>query len=87
MLEILNETVSKSPELIETEHPNSKYILLNYGDIQSPMGNLYCISTSSESYREICELADDFSSRGIPCMLSGSYNNGGAFGVQYEVKA
>ena len=34
MLEILNETVSKSPELVETEHPNSKYILLNYGDIQ-----------------------------------------------------
>lgn len=86
MLTVLNETSRRTPEGIEREYPNSKYILLNFGDIQNPLGNLYCISTSEDSYREICELADDFSDKGVPCMLSGSYNNGGAFGVQYEIK-
>ena len=87
MLKILDEKITKTPENIEAEYPNVKYILLNFGDIQSPLGNLYCISTTSDSFREICKIADDFSARGIPCMLSGSYNNGGAFGVQYEVEA
>ncbi len=86
MLTVLNEDTQRTPEVIEAEYPNSKYILLNYGDIQNPMGNLYCISTSAESFREICEIADGFSERGIPCMLSGSYYNGGAFGVQYDIK-
>ena len=86
MLKVLNETTQKTPDGIETEYPNSKYILLNYGDIQNPLGNLYCVSTSEDSYREICELADSFSERGVPCMLSGTYNNGGTFGVQYEIK-
>ena len=45
MFTVLNESVTKTPEAIEKEYPNSKYILLNYGDIQNPMGNLYCVST------------------------------------------
>ena len=85
MYTVLNEATRKTPEIVEREYPNSKYILLNFDDIQNPSGNLYCVSTSSDSFRQICEAADDFSNRGIPCMLAGSYNNGGAFGVQYEV--
>ena len=85
MYTILDEQVRKTPEAVEMEYPNSKYILLNFGDIQNPTGNLYSVSTSVESYRQICDAADDFSNRGIMCMLAGSYNNGGAFGVQYEV--
>ena len=86
MFTILDESIKKTPEVIEEEYPNCKYILLNFGDIQDPVGNLYCVSTSIDSYRNICETADDFSRRGVPCMLSGSYNNGGAFGVQYEIE-
>ncbi len=85
MFTVLNETNKRRPEDIEVEYPNSKYLLINFGDIQDPVGNLYCVSTSDDSFRDICEVADDFTDRGIPCMLSGSYNNGGAFGVQYEV--
>ena len=85
MFTVLNETNKRRPEDIEVEYPNSKYLLINFGDIQDPVGNLYCVSTSDDSFRDFCEVADDFTDRGIPCMLSGSYNNGGAFGVQYEV--
>lgn len=86
MLTILNEESQKTPEEIESQYPNCKYILVNFGSIQDPKGNLYCISSSDDSYRKICEVADELSSKGIACMLSGSYNNGGAFGVQYEVE-
>ena len=86
MFTVLDETRKRSPEDIEMEYPDCKYLLINFGDIQNPMGNLYCVSTSDDSFTEICEAADSFTDRGIPCMLSGSYNNGGAFGVQYEIK-
>ena len=86
MFTILNEEQKKHPEQVEQEFPNSKYILINFDDIQNPIGNLYCVSTSDDSYKELCEVADSFTERGVPCMLSGSYNNGGAFGVQYEIK-
>lgn len=87
MITVLDEAGKKTHEEIETEYPNSKYILINYGDIQNPLGNLYCVSQSDESFNEICRIADEFSRNGVPCMLSGSYNNGGAFGVQYEIEA
>ncbi len=86
MYTVLDEKVIKTPEIIELEYPNCKYLLVNYDDIQNPKGNLYSVSFSLESFRQICEAADEFSSRGIPCILAGSYNNGGAFGVQYEIK-
>ena len=86
MLNILDEKIKRTPEEIEHLYPNSKYILTNYGDIQYPSGNLYCVSESKDSYMEICEQADRFVSEGVPCMLSGSYNNWGDIGVQYEKK-
>ena len=61
-------------------------LILDYGDIQDPIGYLYCISESKESFKEICEKADEFARNNIPCILVGSYNNGGAFGVQYEIE-
>ena len=86
MFLILDEKRKVTPEVVEKEYPNSKYILLNFGDIQNPEGNLYCVSSSQDSFRQICETADGFADKGIPCMLSGSYNNGGAFSVQYEIE-
>ena len=87
MFTILNESEQKTPAAIEKEYPNCKYVLINFSNIQNPVGNLYCVSTSPDTYQEVCEAAEDFSSRGIMCMLSGSYNNGGAFGVQYEIES
>ena len=49
MFTVLNEKKKRSPEEVESEFPNRKYILINFGDIQNPMGNLYCVSTSDDS--------------------------------------
>lgn len=87
MYNVLNEKEKKSSITIEREYPDCKYILLNFDDIENPVGNLYSVSESKESYRQICEDADDFANRGITCILAGSYNNGGAFGVQYEIES
>ncbi len=86
MLTILDEKIKRTPEEVESLYPHSKYILLNYGSVQNPKGNLYCVSDSDDSFKDICNQIKKFSKEGIPCLVSGSYNNGGGIGVQYEVK-
>lgn len=84
MLTILDEKVRRTPEDIENQYENCKFILLDYGDIQYPNGFLYCVSESEDSYLDICEIADKFANGGTPCMLSGSYNNWIPPCVQHE---
>ncbi len=85
MLKILDEKKPRSPEDVEKEFKNCKYILINYGDIQNPKGFLYCVSQSNDSFDEICQTAYEITKSGKQCILLGSYDNGGAVGVQYEV--
>lgn len=49
-------------------------------------GYLYCVSTSDDSYDELIDERDRLEDSGKICVLGGNYNNGGAVGVQYEVK-
>ncbi len=86
MLKILDEKIRKTPENIEKEYPNCKYIITNFTDIQNMDGYLYCISADNDSFYDICVVQENLEKKGIPSYLLGSYNNGGAFGVQYEVK-
>ncbi len=50
-------------------------------------GYLYCVSTSNESYTELYRERNKLRDEGKICVVGGSYNNGGAIGVQYEYKA
>ncbi|MBQ6734328.1 MAG: hypothetical protein IJR00_05390 [Lachnospiraceae bacterium] len=86
MLQILDEKELRSADSIEDEYKNCKYILIGFNSVEDPTGYLYCVSTSDESYHDICSIKNDFARRRIPCMLRGSYNNGGGLGVQYEIK-
>ena len=86
MLKILNEDTLRTPGDIESEYSNSKYILLNYGDIQNPKGFLYCVSGSADSFDDISREIYNLTKEGKQCILLGSYDNGGAVGVQYEIK-
>ena len=47
MLKILDEKIRKTPENIEKEYPNCKYIITNFTDIQNMDGYLYCIDRKS----------------------------------------
>ncbi len=45
MLKILDEKIRKTPENIEKEYPNCKYIITNFTDIQNMDGYLAQIMT------------------------------------------
>ena len=85
MLQVLDEKIQRTPEDVEREYSNCKYILKDYGDIQNPNGFIYCVSDSNDTFDEICQMIYDLTKDGVQCMLLGSYNNGGAVGVQYEI--
>ena len=86
MLNILDEKEIRTSESIENEYKHCKFILTDYSGLENPSGRLYCVSTSDESYREICRIANQFARQNIPSILMGSYDNGGGPGVQYEVE-
>lgn len=62
------------------------YIIDSYDKIADEGGYLYCISTSNESYMDLIRERERLQDSGKICVLGGSYNNGGAVGVQYEYK-
>lgn len=88
MLKILNEKVLKTDDEIEDQYRDCKYISIidSYDKIAENNGYLYCISTSEDSFRQLIDESDKLQKQGKCCVIGGSYNNGGAVGVQYELK-
>ena len=88
MLKILNEKVLKSDMEIRSLYKDCKYVYIidSYDKVVDDEGYLYCVSTSDDSYDELIDERDRLEDDGKICDLGGSYNNGGAVGVQYEIK-
>ena len=86
MLQMINDDRIWTPEEIEKKYKDCKYILYDFKNLQDIKGKLYCVSESNESFRDICRINYNMAKKGINSILLGSYNNGGAVGVQYEVK-
>lgn len=89
MLKILDEKVLKTDDEIEEQYKNCKYLYIidSYDKVIDDEGYLYCVSTSEDSYRELYMMRNKLRDEGKICVVGGSYNNGGAIGVQYEYKA
>lgn len=88
MLKILDEKVLRTDDDIEEQYKDCKYLYLidSYEKLVDHNGYLYCVSTSNESYHELYMMRDKLRDEGKLCVVGGSYNNGGAIGVQYEYK-
>jgi len=88
MLKILDEKVLKTDSEIEDLYKNCKYlcILDSFDKIADNDGYLYCVSTSEDSLKELIDERDRLQKQGKICCIGGSYNNGGAVGVQYEYR-
>ncbi len=86
MLKILKEKVLRTDTEIRKLYKNCKYVYIidSYDKIIDDEGYLYCVSTSDESYHALIDERDRLEDEGKICVLGGSYNNGGALGVQYE---
>jgi len=83
-LKILDEKILRTDDEIEREYKNCKYLYTidSYDKLMEHNGYLYCVSTSDESFDQLIGQRTE----GKLCVLGGSYNNGGAVGVQYEYK-
>lgn len=88
MLKILDEKELRTDDDIEREYKNCKYLYIidDSDKLIDDEGYLYCVSTSNDSFDELHALQEKLLSEGKFCVISGSYNNGGAIGVQYEYK-
>ena len=86
MLEMVNDNKVWDPDEVERAYKNCKYILTDYTDLQDIRGHLFCVSKSRDSFRDIAKINYELSQKGVKSILMGSYNNGGAIGVQYEVE-
>ena len=88
MLKILNEQILRTDDEIEDIYKDCKYVSIidSYDKIVENSGYLYCVSTSEDSFDELIDERDRLEEEGKICVLGGSYNNGGAVGVQYEFK-
>lgn len=88
MLKILNEKVLRTDDEIEELYKNCIYLYIidGYDKLADGQGYLYCVSTSDNSFHELIAERDRLEDEGKICVLGGSYNNGGAVGVQYEYK-
>lgn len=86
MLKILNEKILRTDDDIEKQYKDCKYISIvdSYDKIADNNGYLYCVSTSADSFGELIDESDKLQRQGKCCVIGGSYNNGGAVGVQYE---
>lgn len=88
MLKILDEKTLRTDDEIESIYSDCKYLYTidSYDKIGDNNGYLYCVSTSKDSYQQLYETRDRLLKEGKCCVIGGSYNNGGAIGVQYEYK-
>lgn len=86
MLKILDEKEMRTEKSVADEYKGCMFILTNYTELQNPKGYLYCISTSRDSYRDICMKADELENKDIPCILTGSYKDSVGPGLVYEVE-
>ncbi len=88
MLKMLDEKVLRSDDEMEDLYKDCKYLYIidSYDKIVDHNGYLYCVSTSNDSFDQLIDQREKLRAEGKLCVLGGSYNNGGAVGVQYEYK-
>lgn len=86
-LVVLDEKIKSKYEELRERFPNSKYLLLDFEDgLDTIEGLLYCVSKEPETYKDICNMCNQFSREGRRAVVLGDYNRGGMVGVQYEVR-
>lgn len=68
-------------------YKNCKVILsdLDMTDLENITGMTYAYSDDYKDFKKLCDMKNELN-KDKPAMIVGSYNNGGAVGVQYEIE-
>jgi len=71
MLKTLNSSKWETPDEIEAEYPDCKYIITDFSDVNDITGHLYAVSDDRDSFDMLCKISDELSSDGVTCCIMG----------------
>ena len=68
-------------------YPKSKiiFVITDMSDMSDIKGRVVMVSDSDDSFDDLCIEDRELRNRGMQTIIAGSYENGGAIGVQYAV--
>ncbi len=68
-------------------YPKSKiiFVITDMSDMSDIKGRVVMVSDSDDSFDELCTEDRALRNQGMQTIIAGSYENGGAIGVQYAV--
>lgn len=74
MIKVLNENRIRICDDILQEYPNCCCLIIDYeeGSVFRT-GRLYCVSSTPDTYEDICSMCEEFKKRDISCTILGSY--------------
>lgn len=86
MLKIMDGKQIVSLEDARAEYPKTKklFVVTDMSDIANIKGYIFAVSMNDSSFGELLDVDRKIQKDGHQTMLIGSYENGGAIGVQYE---
>ena len=76
MFRVMSDSRIVTEQEVKEKYPNSMYIIQDIKDVNNVAGILVAVSTSKDSYRDICVLRKEMADKGLDCALLGSYNGG-----------
>ena len=85
MKEKKHDIISLSTARTRIPKKKALFIVMDMSDMSDIKGYIACISDSTDSYNDLIEEYNHTKSQKKQAMIIGSYENGGAIGVQYEV--
>ena len=88
MLKRINDNTVLSLGAARARYPKSKIIfaITDMSDMSDIKGNVVMVSDNDESFDDLCSEDRKLRSQGVQTVIAGSYENGGAIGVQYEIR-
>ena len=88
MLKKINDQTVLSLGTARAQYPKSKiiFIITDMSDMSDIRGNVFMVSDDDDSFDDLCNEDQKLRSQGLQTIIAGSYENGGAIGVQYEVR-
>ena len=74
-------------DVARAECPKTKklFIITDMSDIANIQGYIFAVSMNDSSFGELLDIDKKIQKDGHQTILIGSYENGGAIGVQYEL--
>ena len=86
MLKTMDEKQIVSLDEARKKYPKTKklFIITDMSNLSDIKGYIFAVSMNNSSFNELLEADKQMQKNGCQTILIGSYENGGAIGVQYE---